>query len=99
MASVCQRWIYSTCLNCALDAKEREASEFHYQYSVYQLEYSRNLIFKRTAAMMQVMEALVDRNGVWMNVTNLKTILGRKNRPQVRSRKKSKSRSRDPAMI
>ncbi len=51
LAAVCRRWIYSTCVNCALDAKERVNSGFRYQYSVYQFEYSRSLIFRNGPAM------------------------------------------------
>jgi hypothetical protein len=43
---VCERWIYSTCLCFALDREEQERSRFHYQYSNYQIEYSRNLVFQ-----------------------------------------------------
>ena len=37
IAAVCRRWIYSTCLECALDAQHRQQSGFHYEYSVYHL--------------------------------------------------------------
>jgi hypothetical protein len=70
-----------------LDREERERSRFGYQYSTYQLEYSRNLLFKKGAQMGQVVEALVDRNRTRMNVKRLKTILGRKNRPHHRKKK------------
>ena len=90
LAAVCRRWIYSTCVDCALDAKERESSGFRYQYSVYQFEYSRNLIFQNGPAMERVMEALVDRNRVRMNVDTLKTIIGRKSRPYATKRRKLK---------
>ena len=42
---VCERWIY-TCLCFALDFDEQKRSGFRYQYSSYQIEYSRNLIFQ-----------------------------------------------------
>jgi hypothetical protein len=37
---------YSICLCFALDLEEQKRSGFHYQYSNYQVEYSRNLIFE-----------------------------------------------------
>jgi hypothetical protein len=46
IAAVCRRWIYSTCVNWALDAEERQCS-FRYEYSVYQFEYNRDLIFQQ----------------------------------------------------
>ena len=38
-------WIYSACLCFALDLDQQRRSGFVYGFSVYQLEYSRNLIF------------------------------------------------------
>jgi hypothetical protein len=43
---VCERWIYTTCLCFALELEEQKRSGFRYQYSNYQVEYSRNLIFE-----------------------------------------------------
>ena len=43
LVQVCERWIYSACLCFALDIQEQERTGFHYAYSVYQVEYSRNL--------------------------------------------------------
>ena len=90
MAAVCRRWIYSTCVNCALDAAERQQSGFRYEYSVYQFEYNRDLIFKQGYEMSQVLESLVDRNRVRMDTPMLKTILGRKARPWVKKQKRLK---------
>jgi hypothetical protein len=41
---VCDRWIYSACPCSGLDLAEQERSRFRYGYSVYQAEYSRNLL-------------------------------------------------------
>ena len=71
-----------------MDLDEQERSAFHYQYSTYQFEYSRNLIFARGDQMGHVMEALVDRNRVRMDIKMLKTILGRKHRPPTWRRRK-----------
>lgn len=89
LAAVCRRWIY-TCVDCALDAKERERSGFRYQFSVYQFEYCRNLLFRQGSAMVQVLEGLVDRNRVRMNVDTVKTIIGRKTRPYATKKRKAK---------
>ena len=45
LGQVCDRWIYSACLCFGLDLDEQAASGFRYDYAVYQLEYSRNLLF------------------------------------------------------
>jgi len=46
LSQVCDQWIYSACLCFGLDLDEEDRSGFRYGYSVYQAEYSRNLIFK-----------------------------------------------------
>jgi hypothetical protein len=88
LSQLCDRWIYSTCLCFALDLEEQRLSRFHYQYSNYQIEYSRNLIFEVGGHMEQVFQALIDRSRVLLDLKTIKTILGRKQRPKYRSRKK-----------
>jgi len=81
LSAVCERWIYTTCLCFALSLEEQERSGFHYQYSVYQAEYSRNLLFQRGARMEQVFQAMVDRSRAPLGIERVKTLLGRKRRP------------------
>jgi hypothetical protein len=58
---------YTTCLCFALDLKEKKRSAFRYQYSVFQMEYSRNLLFSSGRQMDQVFQALIDRTrGHWI---------------------------------
>lgn len=45
LGRVCDRWIYTACLCFALDSDEQRRSGFGYALSVYQVEYSRNLLF------------------------------------------------------
>jgi len=78
---VCERWIYSACLCFALDLQEQERSGFHYQYSIYQVECSRNLIFKLGSQMEQIFQGLIDRTRARLTVKSLKTIFGVKYRP------------------
>ena len=80
---VCERWIYSSCLCFALDLQEQKKSGFHYQYSIYQLELSRNLIFEVGGHMEQVFEALIDRSRRPLNLERIKTILGYGRRPKI----------------
>ena len=49
LSQLCDRWIYSACLCFALDMEEQRLSGFHYQYSNYQIEYSRNFILRLAA--------------------------------------------------
>lgn len=81
LSAVAERWIYTTCLCFALSREEQERSDFHYQYSVYQGEYSRNLLFQRGARMEQVFQAMVDRSRASLGIERIKTILGGKRRP------------------
>ena len=87
LSQACERWIYSTCLCFALELEEQKQSGFHYQYSNYQVEYSRNLIFEIGGHMDQVFQALIDRSRVLLNLKTIKTILGYKRRPKYRKRK------------
>ena len=81
LARVCQRWIYSSCLCFALDSSEQQVSGFTYTYSVYQAEYSRNLLFRSGATMERVFAAIIDRTRARIDVPVLKTLFGFKSRP------------------
>ena len=81
LSQVCERWIYSSCLCFALHLEEQQRSGFRYQYSVYQVEYSRNLIFHLGGQMEQIFQGLIDRTRARLDVKRLKTIFGRKARP------------------
>ena len=87
LSQVCERWIYS-CVCFALDFDEQENSGFRYQYSSYQIEYSRNLIFDVGGHMDQVFQALIDRSRAPLDLKTIKTILGYKHRPKYRRRAK-----------
>ena len=87
LRQVCERWIYSTCLHFALPEEERRQSGFTYGYSIYQTEYSRNLLFLRGAQMEQVLQTLIDLTRSRLDLQQVKTIFGCKKRP-VRTRKR-----------
>jgi hypothetical protein len=81
LTEVCERWIYSACLCFALDAEEQRRTGFRSAYSVYQVEYSRNLLFRAGAQMEQVFQRLVDRTRARLDVRRLRTLFGAKARP------------------
>jgi hypothetical protein len=89
LRQVCERWIYSACVCFALDLAEQEKTGFHYDYSVYQGEYSRNLLFKRGSEMDQVVQGIVERTRQSLDVKTVKTILGTKRRPSRRRGQKA----------
>lgn len=58
---------------------------------MYQFEYNRDLIFQQGSGMVRILESLVDRNRVRMDIGLLKTILGRNKRPYVKKQKRLKA--------
>ena len=88
LRQVCERWIYSACLCFALDVDEQKRSQFSYQYSVYQVEYSRNFLFHNGGKLDQVFQGWIDRTRSRLDLKRLKTIFGAKGRPhQIRKGK------------
>jgi len=88
VTQVCERWIYSACLCFALDLDEQHRSGFQYDYSLYQAEYSRNLLFVRGGDMEQIFHGVIDRTRRWLDVKTLRTIFGTRKRPSRRKGKK-----------
>jgi hypothetical protein len=84
LAEVCDRWVYSSCLCFGLDLAEQKRTGFAYQYSCYQLEYSRNLLFTRGSQLDEVYQGMIERTRRLLDVDRLKTILGWKHRPRKR---------------
>lgn len=80
LGQLCDRWIYSACLCFALDLEEQKRSGFHYVYSVYQVEYSRNLLFETGYQMEQVFQGMVDRNRARLDIRHIRTIFGASHR-------------------
>jgi hypothetical protein len=87
LSQACERWIYSACLCFGLDLEEQERSGFRYQYSNFQIEYSRNLLFEIGGQMEEAFQALIDRSRAPLDLKTIKTILGYKHRPKYRKRK------------
>src|SRR5580658_1690942 len=91
LAEVCDRWIYSSCLLFALNLEEQERTGFQYSYSAYQIEYSRNISFKRGSDLDAIYQRLVDLSRNSFQIEKIKTIFGTKRRS---SRRKYKTKSR-----
>ena len=81
LRELCERWIYSTCLCFALTQEEQKRIAFAYQYSVFQLELSRNLLFLRGTTMNEVYQKLIDRTRAPLDLKQVKTIFGFSHRP------------------
>ena len=59
LSRVIDRWIYTACLRFGLNIDEQEHSAFVYDYSIYQVEYSRNLVFGSGAVMDRLFNTVV----------------------------------------
>jgi len=81
LSQVIDRWIYTACLCFALDLDEQQRSGFVYDYSIYQAEYSRNLVFASGATMDRLFNTVVDRTRSRLDVPTLRTLFGAKSRP------------------
>jgi hypothetical protein len=58
------------------------AAVIGYAYSIYQVEYSRNLIFASGAVMERTFDAIVDRTRARLDVPKLRTLFGVGQRPR-----------------
>jgi len=65
-----------------LDLHDQDRSGFRYAYSVYQVEYSRNLVFRVGGQMERVFDTVVDRTRSRLDVATLRTLFGTKQRPR-----------------
>jgi hypothetical protein len=81
LGQVCDRWIYSACLCFGLDLAEQDRSGFRYAYSIYQAEYSRNLLFRSGGQMEDLFDRILDRTRSRLDIPTLRTLFGLKNRP------------------
>jgi hypothetical protein len=81
LGQVCDRWIYSACLCFGLDSSGQARSGFRYGYSIYQAEYSRNLLFASGGQMEDLFDRILDRTRSRLDIPALRTLFGRKNRP------------------
>lgn len=80
LRQVCDRWLY-TCLHFGLAYEEQKTTCFRYDYSVFQVEYSRNFLFQRGYQLEQCFQGLIDRTRTHLDIKRLKTIFGMKRRP------------------
>ena len=90
LSQVCESWIYTACLCFGLDLDEQRRSRFRYLFSVYQVEYSRNLIFTDGPTMEKLFDTVVDRTRSRLDVPKVRTIFGAKTRPHRRRKHSSK---------
>jgi hypothetical protein len=81
LGQVIDRWIYTACLVFGLDLADQQRTCFTYAYSVYQAEYSRNLLFAYGGHMDRVFNAMLDRTRSRLDIPALRTLFGARRRP------------------
>ena len=82
LGQVIDAWIHTACLCFGLDLADQQASGFRYAYSVYQVEYSRNLIFESGRTMERLFDSIVDRTRSRLDLPTLRTLFGVGARPR-----------------
>ena len=76
-----ERWL-NRCLCFALDSDDQKRTGFCYSVSLYQMEYSRNLLFDCGNVLEQLFQGLIDRTRSRLDLKTVKTILGCPRRPR-----------------
>jgi len=61
LQEICERWFSSAVLCYLLPVAQQQAMDMRYEWSVYQLEYSRNLLFSNGRVMEEIFQSVIDR--------------------------------------
>lgn len=72
---VCDRWAY-WCASFGVSFAEQKRTRFRYDYSIYQVEYSRNLLFRNGPCMERVFDGVIDRTRATLDVKRVMKIFG-----------------------
>lgn len=95
--SLCVSWVYGAVLPFAMDLHQREKTGFGYSWRIFQLEYSRDFIFKSGRVMNEAFQSLIDRSRSKYDLKQVKTIFGVRGRPHKRLRSANEPRGRRDA--
>jgi hypothetical protein len=89
LEGLCSRWLYSACLCFALPVAEQERTGFHYDYSIWQLELSRNFLFYQEKVLEEVFQKMIDRTRAPLDIKTLETIFGRRHRQPTKKQQRA----------
>jgi hypothetical protein len=89
LQGLCARWLGSACLCFALPVAEQERTGFRYAHSIWQLELSRNFLFKQAAVLEEVFQKMIDRTRAPLDIKTLETLFGRRHRRAAQKTKRS----------
>lgn len=81
LVEVCERWLSTACLCFLLPVAEQRELGLHYNWSIYQMEFSRNLLFTQGGRMEQVFQSVIDRTRRVLDVRTIRTLFGNQRRP------------------
>lgn len=84
LAAACERWLYTACLCYLMPVAQQQSVGLRYQWSVYQMEFSRNLLFASGGCMEALFQSVIDRTRSLLDVRTIRTLFGKK-RPLQRS--------------
>ena len=93
LEQVLRRWL-AQCLCLALDVAEQKKMHCQYAFSIYQAEYSRNLLFRSGRDLETVFQGLIDRTRARLDLKTVTTIFGYKHRPKTQERTEREPRLR-----
>ena len=80
LEQVLRRWL-AQCLCLALDVAEQKKMHCQYAFSIYQAEYSRNLLFRGGRDLKTVSQVVIDRTRAGLDIKTVTPIFGYKHRP------------------
>jgi hypothetical protein len=81
LIEVCERWLSTACVCFLLPVAEQRELGLHYDWSIYQMEFSRNLLFAKGGQMEQVFQSVIDRTRRVLDVRTIRTLFGNQKRP------------------
>ena len=97
---LCDKWCHF-CLSFGLSFEDQKRTRICYDYSTYQVEFSRNLLFQDGRQMERVFDGIIDRNRCRLDIRTITKIFGRKKRRfrNFSVKKSSKSISREEMLL
>jgi DNA-binding transcriptional ArsR family regulator len=81
LAAACERWLYSACLCYLMPVAQQQSVGLRYQWSVYQMEFSRNLLFAGGSRMDALFQSVIDHTRGKLDVRMIRTLFGNQRRP------------------
>jgi hypothetical protein len=75
LKQICDHWCY-WCATFGVSFEEQQRSRFRYDYSIFQMEYSRNFLFHSGRCMERVFDGVIDRTRSTLDIKRVIKIFG-----------------------